>query len=557
MKNFFLKHFGSLFSILIFSLSLFLISDQVIAKKNSSFDAVEDISFQSALDSNLSTDSKSYNELGKETNVYYADNYEKPLLKTPPESEKPYFIPLLLIISLALVVVIMVLSNVVINGNKKKNSYAKPNSVGNSGIELIDIVNLDASKALYLIQYAGKKVLMASSWNSFSVVSEFASEAKSEEETIFPKRINKIPANLSKLESPNTSANLDFLTNTLDGEMNIDGWESIVKANVAELKEEKVKNQVEKVSNISNSNDESSGETINKPSFTLEISDSKANSIELTKSTKKQEVKKIKSLEISTAEDTLFEEIDLLVKAHANNINKEKNKIAENTIREKKQESIPSLIGKEKGSQSVINQNTLDDNEKSKETILAEKNQNESITEVTQQTTNLSLSAKLANNGYKPSWLKNKESKRLNTISEEIKKLNAENFTTDKSSSGDIVNKLEDIKTENRKAENQFSNKYESKFGLGNNLNKSKMFNTLNFQDQKTISKSPEQPFEASTGNSKFIRENQEIIEKFKELKKEYKKEMENRSTNYNTQNNNSQTRKATTTIRKISMVED
>jgi hypothetical protein len=557
MKNFFLKHFGSLFSILIFSLSLFLISDQVIAKKNSSFDAVEDISFQSALDSNLSTDSKSYNELGKETNVYYADNYEKPLLKTPPESEKPYFIPLLLIISLALVVVIMVLSNVVINGNKKKNSYAKPNSVGNSGIELIDIVNLDASKALYLIQYAGKKVLMASSWNSFSVVSEFASEAKSEEETIFPKRINKIPANLSKLESPNTSANLDFLTNTLDGEMNIDGWESIVKANVAELKEEKVKNQVEKVSNISNSNDESSGETINKPSFTLEISDSKANSIELTKSTKKQEVKKIKSLEISTAEDTLFEEIDLLVKAHANNINKEKNKIAENTIREKKQESIPSLIGKEKGSQSVINQNTLDDNEKSKETILAEKNQNESITEVTQQTTNLSLSAKLANNGYKPSWLKNKESKRLNTISEEIKKLNAENFTTDKSSSGDIVNKLEDIKTENRKAENQFSNKYESKFGLGNNLNKSKMFNTLNFQDQKTISKSPEQPFEASTGNSKFIRENQEIIEKFKELKKEYEKEMENRSTNYNTQNNNSQTRKATTTIRKISMVED
>jgi|694.fasta_scaffold07235_8 hypothetical protein len=557
MKNFFLKHFGSLFSILIFSLSLFLISDQVIAKKNSSFDAVEDISFQSALDSNLSTDSKSYNELGKETNVYYADNYEKPLLKTPPESEKPYFIPLLLIISLALVVVIMVLSNVVINGNKKKNSYAKPNSVGNSGIELIDIVNLDASKALYLIQYAGKKVLMASSWNSFSVVSEFASEAKSEEETIFPKRINKIPANLSKLESPNTSANLDFLTNTLDGEMNIDGWESIVKANVAELKEEKVKNQVEKVSNISNSNDESSGETINKPSFTLEISDSKANSIELTKSTKKQEVKKIKSLEISTAEDTLFEEIDLLVKAHANNINKEKNKIAENTIREKKQESIPSLIGKEKGSQSVINQNTLDDNEKSKETILAEKNQNESITEVTQQTTNLSLSAKLANNGYKPSWLKNKESKRLNTISEEIKKLNAENFTTDKSSSGDIVNKLEDIKTENRKAENQFSNKYESKFGLGNNLNKSKMFNTLNFQDQKTISKSPEQPFEASTGNSKFIRENQEIIEKFKELKKENEKEMENRSTNYNTQNNNSQTRKATTTIRKISMVED
>jgi hypothetical protein len=529
----------------------------VIAKKNSSFDAVEDISFQSALDSNLSTDSKSYNELGKETNVYYADNYEKPLLKTPPESEKPYFIPLLLIISLALVVVIMVLSNVVINGNKKKNSYAKPNSVGNSGIELIDIVNLDASKALYLIQYAGKKVLMASSWNSFSVVSEFASEAKSEEETIFPKRINKIPANLSKLESPNTSANLDFLTNTLDGEMNIDGWESIVKANVAELKEEKVKNQVEKVSNISNSNDESSGETINKPSFTLEISDSKANSIELTKSTKKQEVKKIKSLEISTAEDTLFEEIDLLVKAHANNINKEKNKIAENTIREKKQESIPSLIGKEKGSQSVINQNTLDDNEKSKETILAEKNQNESITEVTQQTTNLSLSAKLANNGYKPSWLKNKESKRLNTISEEIKKLNAENFTTDKSSSGDIVNKLEDIKTENRKAENQFSNKYESKFGLGNNLNKSKMFNTLNFQDQKTISKSPEQPFEASTGNSKFIRENQEIIEKFKELKKENEKEMENRSTNYNTQNNNSQTRKATTTIRKISMVED
>ena len=398
---------------------------------------------------------------------------------------------------------------------------------------------------------------MASSWNSFSVVSEFASEAKSEEETIFPKRINKIPANLSKLESPNTSANLDFLTNTLDGEMNIDGWESIVKANVAELKEEKVKNQVEKVSNISNSNDESSGETINKPSFTLEISDSKANSIELTKSTKKQEVKKIKSLEISTAEDTLFEEIDLLVKAHANNINKEKNKIAENTIREKKQESIPSLIGKEKGSQSVINQNTLDDNEKSKETILAEKNQNESITEVTQQTTNLSLSAKLANNGYKPSWLKNKESKRLNTISEEIKKLNAENFTTDKSSSGDIVNKLEDIKTENRKAENQFSNKYESKFGLGNNLNKSKMFNTLNFQDQKTISKSPEQPFEASTGNSKFIRENQEIIEKFKELKKENEKEMENRSTNYNTQNNNSQTRKATTTIRKISMVED
>ncbi|MFN5540224.1 MAG: hypothetical protein ACK481_09245 [Candidatus Melainabacteria bacterium] len=538
-------------------MSLFLISDQVIAKKNSSFDAVEDISFQSALDSNLSTDSKSYNELGKETNVYYADNYEKPLLKTPPESEKPYFIPLLLIISLALVVVIMVLSNVVINGNKKKNSYAKPNSVGNSGIELIDIVNLDASKALYLIQYAGKKVLMASSWNSFSVVSEFASEAKSEEETIFPKRINKIPANLSKLESPNTSANLDFLTNTLDGEMNIDGWESIVKANVAELKEEKVKNQVEKVSNISNSNDESSGETINKPSFTLEISDSKANSIELTKSTKKQEVKKIKSLEISTAEDTLFEEIDLLVKAHANNINKEKNKIAENTIREKKQESIPSLIGKEKGSQSVINQNTLDDNEKSKETILAEKNQNESITEVTQQTTNLSLSAKLANNGYKPSWLKNKESKRLNTISEEIKKLNAENFTTDKSSSGDIVNKLEDIKTENRKAENQFSNKYESKFGLGNNLNKSKMFNTLNFQDQKTISKSPEQPFEASTGNSKFIRENQEIIEKFKELKKENEKEMENRSTNYNTQNNNSQTRKATTTIRKISMVED
>ena len=149
------------------------------------------------------------------------------------------------------------------------------------------------------------------------------------------------------------------------------------------------------------------------------------------------------------------------------------------------------------------------------------------------------------------------ESKRLNTISEEIKKLNAENFTTDKSSSGDIVNKLEDIKTENRKAENQFSNKYESKFGLGNNLNKSKMFNTLNFQDQKTISKSPEQPFEASAGNSKFIRENQEIIEKFKELKKEYKKEMENRSTNYNTQNNNSQTRKATTTIRKISMVED
>jgi hypothetical protein len=83
------------------------------------------------------------------------------------------------------------------------------------------------------------------------------------------------------------------------------------------------------------------------------------------------------------------------------------------------------------------------------------------------------------------------------------------------------------------------------------------MFNTLNFQDQKTISKSPEQPFEASTGNSKFIRENQEIIEKFKELKKENEKEMENRSTNYNTQNNNSQTRKATTTIRKISMVED
>ena len=509
-------------------MSLFLISDQVIAKKNSSFDAVEDISFQSALDSNLSTDSKSYNELGKETNVYYADNYEKPLLKTPPESEKPYFIPLLLIISLALVVVIMVLSNVVINGNKKKNSYAKPNSAGNSGIELIDIVNLDASKALYLIQYAGKKVLMASSWNSFSVVSEFASEAKSEEETIFPKRINKIPANLSKLESPNISANLDFLTNTLDGEMNIDGWESIVKANVAELKEEKVKNQVEKVSNISNSNDESSGETSNKPLATLEMSDSKANSIEIAQSTKKQEVKKIKSLEISKAEDTLFEEVDLLVKAHAKNINKEKNKIVENTIREKSQENI-----------------------------LVEKNQDESKTEVANQTTNLSLSAKLANNGYKPSWLKNKESKRLNTISEEIKKLNAENFTTDKSSSGDIVNKLEDIKTENKKAESQFSNKYESKFGLGNNLGKSKMLNTLNFQDQKTISKSPEQPFEASTGNSKFIRENQEIIEKFKELKKEYEKEMENRSTNHNTQNNNSQTRKATTTIRKISMVED
>jgi hypothetical protein len=115
------------------------------------------------------------------------------------ENNKPFLIPIALTVSLTIVVAIMIWSIFNVNG-KKKPALQNNNLVRSeeSSLRLVDSLDLDGNKTIYLITFLTRQYLVASSLTSVNLIAEILEPTKT---------ISKSKAFADKVQS-----SLDFLT---------------------------------------------------------------------------------------------------------------------------------------------------------------------------------------------------------------------------------------------------------------------------------------------------------------------------------------------------------
>lgn len=163
-----------------------------------------------------------YNNVASSTN----ENAET---ENAPSSNKPFQIIGFILLFLGLIVGIMVWSNYSVSNknNKKRNNLPEENEIMNlSNFEILDKLDLENGKNIYLIRLLNRKFLIGISWNGISLLSDLSDLELPTENNNFNSAINN-----AKTTMPASSDNnLDFMTlqnyayenNTINNDFDLD-----------------------------------------------------------------------------------------------------------------------------------------------------------------------------------------------------------------------------------------------------------------------------------------------------------------------------------------------
>ncbi len=167
----------------------------VMAKKASKAESVESV--ETKPDSKLSSSSEIWVETPAAKSDDSYSGSTQPSDDTYSENSKPSLIIYLIAISLILFVGIMVFS--IFNTGSKKKSTSQINE-DNSNFKLLDSLNLDGSRNLYLVRLFDRHFLIASTLTSISLISEVNADSIE----------SQIAESIEAVQKPEN--NLDFMT---------------------------------------------------------------------------------------------------------------------------------------------------------------------------------------------------------------------------------------------------------------------------------------------------------------------------------------------------------
>ncbi len=133
-------------------------------------------------------------------------NNEPIEIENTTASHKPFQIIGFILLFLGLIIIIMIWSNYSVN-TKKRNNLSEENKIMNlSNFEILDKLDLENGKNIYLIRLLNRKFLIGISWNGISLLSDLS-------DLDLPANENNSVASVSQKAGISSSDNnLDFMT---------------------------------------------------------------------------------------------------------------------------------------------------------------------------------------------------------------------------------------------------------------------------------------------------------------------------------------------------------
>lgn len=133
-------------------------------------------------------------------------NNEPIEIENTPSANKPFQIIGFILLFLGLIIIIMIWSNYSVN-TKKRNNLSEENKIMNlSNFEILDKLDLENGKNIYLIRLLNRKFLIGISWNGISLLSDLSDLELPTSEN------NSMASAGQKAGISSSDNNLDFMT---------------------------------------------------------------------------------------------------------------------------------------------------------------------------------------------------------------------------------------------------------------------------------------------------------------------------------------------------------